>query len=101
MGSLVYPWVGNPGKRSMWALEAGLGSFGQGILECGPEGDWMCAQRRPGLLTPWHIAGRAPEWSLPKHSAQDRGHQYNDVSVSSVSSTEAGGWGQSDLLRCI
>lgn len=43
-GSLVYPWVGNPGKRSMWALEVGFGSFGQGILECGPEGDWVCTE---------------------------------------------------------
>lgn len=45
----------NPGERSMWALEVGLGLFGQGIpryLECGPEGDW-CGRRRPEFLTPW------------------------------------------------
>lgn len=80
-------WRANPGKRSMWALEVGLESLGQGIpryLEYGPESDWGYGQKRPGLLTPWDRARKGPEWSLPKHRAQSRGHQYTDVSISSV-----------------
>lgn len=90
-GQFDLPLGGQPREEvHVGALEVGFGSFGQGILECGLEGDQVYTQRRPVFLTSWHIAGRAPEWSLPKHSAQGRGHQYNDVSVSSVSSTEAG-----------
>lgn len=83
-------WVGqstltraNPGRRSMWALEKGLRSFGQGIcryLECCPERNRGCG--RGGLDPSLH--GTQPEEGLPKHRAQSMGHQYIDISVSSA-----------------
>lgn len=83
-------WIGqstlmraNPGRRSMWALEKGLRSSGQGIhryLECCPERKWGCG--RGGLDSLFH--GTQPEEGLPKHRAQSLGLQYIDVSVSSA-----------------